>query len=104
MLLSYTEHCLTMDNIPGYVNFLNSQISYESVVNLHEPEPAFFSSQSADESAAKERRMWSPKEDVILIGAWLNTSKDAVVSNEQKLTHSGEESNITTTQARSSLG
>ncbi|KAL0877454.1 hypothetical protein Bca101_027159 [Brassica carinata] len=84
MLLSYIEHCLTMDNIPGYVNFLNSQIPYESVVNLDEPEPAFFSSQSADESAAKERRMWSPKEDVILIGAWLKTSKDAVVSNEQK--------------------
>uniref|UniRef100_A0A0D3DQ19 Myb-like domain-containing protein n=1 Tax=Brassica oleracea var. oleracea TaxID=109376 RepID=A0A0D3DQ19_BRAOL len=32
----------------------------------------------------KERRKWCPKEDKILIGAWLNTSKDAVVSNDQR--------------------
>ena len=40
--------------------------------------------ESVVESVVKERRKWSPKEDKILIGAWLNTSKDAVVSNEQK--------------------
>ncbi|XP_020886262.1 glutathione S-transferase T3 isoform X1 [Arabidopsis lyrata subsp. lyrata] len=34
----------------------------------------------------KSRRKWSPTEDVILISAWLNTSKDVVVSNEQKAT------------------
>ncbi|XP_048611431.1 glutathione S-transferase T3-like [Brassica napus] len=32
----------------------------------------------------KERRKWSPTEDVVLISAWLNTSKDPVVGNEQK--------------------
>ncbi|XP_023634860.1 glutathione S-transferase T3-like isoform X2 [Capsella rubella] len=33
----------------------------------------------------KERRKWSRKEDLMLISAWLNTSKDAiVVENEQK--------------------
>uniref|UniRef100_A0A0D2ZWA8 No apical meristem-associated C-terminal domain-containing protein n=1 Tax=Brassica oleracea var. oleracea TaxID=109376 RepID=A0A0D2ZWA8_BRAOL len=31
----------------------------------------------------KERRRWSPTEDVVLISAWLNTSKDPVVGNEQ---------------------
>ncbi|KAL0876340.1 hypothetical protein Bca101_026045 [Brassica carinata] len=31
-----------------------------------------------------ERRKWATKEDVVLISAWLNTSKDAIVSNEQK--------------------
>ncbi|XP_048615844.1 glutathione S-transferase T3-like [Brassica napus] len=36
------------------------------------------------ESANKERRKWSPNEDKILIGAWLNTSKDPVVSCDQK--------------------
>ncbi|WZZ66452.1 hypothetical protein YC2023_077822 [Brassica napus] len=36
------------------------------------------------ESGSKERRKWSLKEDQILIGAWFNTSKDYVVSNEQK--------------------
>ncbi|KAL0669111.1 hypothetical protein Bca4012_031815 [Brassica carinata] len=32
----------------------------------------------------KERRKWTPTEDMVLISAWLNTSKDPVVSNEQK--------------------
>ena len=69
-----------MDSTPVFVNLLNSQTSYD----LDSPEPAWFSSQGQDESAVKERRKWSPKEDKILIGAWLNTSKDPVVSNEQK--------------------
>ena len=30
------------------------------------------------------RRNWSQKEDVVLISAWLNTSKDSVIGNEQK--------------------
>ncbi|KAL0715395.1 hypothetical protein Bca4012_064717 [Brassica carinata] len=32
-----------------------------------------------------ERRKWSTKEDLVLISAWLNTSKDPIVSNEQKV-------------------
>ncbi|KAF8118616.1 hypothetical protein N665_0004s0096 [Sinapis alba] len=32
----------------------------------------------------KERRSWSPTDDVVLISSWLNTSKDVVVGNEQK--------------------
>ena len=32
----------------------------------------------------KERKKWTPTEDAVLISAWLNTSKDPVVSNEQK--------------------
>ncbi|XP_013589682.1 PREDICTED: glutathione S-transferase T3-like [Brassica oleracea var. oleracea] len=32
----------------------------------------------------KERRAWTPTDDVVLISSWLNTSKDAVVGNEQK--------------------
>ncbi|XP_024005001.1 glutathione S-transferase T3-like [Eutrema salsugineum] len=31
-----------------------------------------------------DRRTWAPNEDVLLISAWLNTSKDHVVANEQK--------------------
>ncbi|KAF2558912.1 hypothetical protein F2Q68_00016002 [Brassica cretica] len=30
------------------------------------------------------KRKWTTKEDVVLISAWLNTSKDPIVSNEQK--------------------
>ena len=73
-----------MENTSSYVNLLNSQSS----VDLESSEPFCFGSQGPEESvvesAVKERRKWSPKEDKILIGAWLNTSKDAVVSNEQK--------------------
>ncbi|CDY44739.1 BnaC09g22410D [Brassica napus] len=32
----------------------------------------------------KERRKWTPTEDLVLISAWLNTSKDPVIGNEQK--------------------
>ena len=73
-----------MDNTTSYVNLLCSQSS----VDLESPEPIWFGSQgpneSVVESAVKKRRKWSPKEDKILIGAWLNTSKDPVVGNEQK--------------------
>ena len=32
----------------------------------------------------KERRTWTPSDDVVLISSWLNTSKDPVVGNEQR--------------------
>ncbi|XP_018479783.1 glutathione S-transferase T3-like [Raphanus sativus] len=35
-------------------------------------------------ASANQRRKWLPKEDVVLISAWLNTSKDAIVSTDQK--------------------
>ena len=69
-----------MANTSGYVNLLTSQIP----IDLESPEANWFGSQVPDESGVKERRKWSPTEDKILIGAWLNTSKDPVVSTEQK--------------------
>ncbi|XP_013625772.1 PREDICTED: uncharacterized protein LOC106331882 [Brassica oleracea var. oleracea] len=71
-----------MANSPSFVNLLASQ----GVVDLDSPQPPFpnFSIQCSDECTVKERRKWSPKADIILIGAWLNTSKDPIVSNEQK--------------------
>lgn len=73
MLIERHNHSLTMDNTTGFVNLLYSQ----SPIEIDSPEPVV-------ESGSKERRTWSLKEDQILIGAWLNTSKDSVVSNEQK--------------------
>ncbi|KAF2592086.1 hypothetical protein F2Q70_00044061, partial [Brassica cretica] len=32
----------------------------------------------------RERRKWTPEDDIFLISSWLNTSKDAVVGNEQR--------------------
>ncbi|KAF8046601.1 hypothetical protein N665_0501s0019 [Sinapis alba] len=69
-----------MDTNNSFVNLLSSQCS----VDLDSPEPAWFSSQAGDDAGVKERRKWTPKEDKILIGAWLNTSKDPVVGNEQR--------------------
>ncbi|KAL0743161.1 hypothetical protein Bca4012_084674 [Brassica carinata] len=64
----------------GFVKLLTSQVT----VDLDSGEPFFFSSQCSGASGVSERRKWSPKEDLILIGAWLNTRKDPIVSNEQK--------------------
>ncbi|KAL0798637.1 hypothetical protein Bca101_053812 [Brassica carinata] len=88
-----------MSNSPGFSRLLQSQIPFD----LDSPEPFWFGSQGPDDSGGmsgsqnpvenagnpspqdSERRKWSPIEDKILIGAWLNTSKDPLVSNEQKL-------------------
>ncbi|XP_048599574.1 glutathione S-transferase T3-like [Brassica napus] len=81
-----------MDTTPGFVNRLNNQSSF----SLDSPEPVWFSTEQSipmdtppvsEQSSSKERRKWSIKEDRILISAWLNTSKDSVVGNEQKATH-----------------
>ena len=68
----------------SFVNLLASQGS----VDLDSAETSLFSTQTPtqtpQEPSVKERRKWSVKEDFILVGAWLNTSKDAIVGNEQK--------------------
>ncbi|XP_048599612.1 glutathione S-transferase T3-like [Brassica napus] len=87
-----------MNNSSGFRNLLYSQCP----IDLDSPERVWFGSQPPEpvgfgsqapvgesgeavvESAIKERRKWSPQEDLILIGAWLNTSKDAVKNTEQK--------------------
>ncbi|KAF2604109.1 hypothetical protein F2Q70_00026324 [Brassica cretica] len=35
-------------------------------------------------AARRERRKWTPTDDVLLISSWLNTSKDSVVCNKQR--------------------
>ncbi|XP_024004173.1 glutathione S-transferase T3-like [Eutrema salsugineum] len=77
----------------NFVDLLNSQ----QELPLHDPfssqsQIPLFSSQCTeastynDDSPAdrKERKAWTPTDDVILISGWLNTSKDPVVGNEQK--------------------
>ncbi|XP_013594722.1 PREDICTED: glutathione S-transferase T3-like [Brassica oleracea var. oleracea] len=67
-------------NSPGFVNLLASQSSPPIDVDSAE---AAVNSPGLVKPA--ERRKWSTKEDIILISAWLNISKDPIVSNEQKL-------------------
>ncbi|XP_013688997.1 glutathione S-transferase T3-like [Brassica napus] len=66
-------------NSPGFVNLLASQSS--PPIDTDSAEAA---SNSPGLVKPLERRKWGPKEDLVLISAWLNTSKDPIVSNEQK--------------------
>lgn len=43
-----------------------------------------FGNHEVTQSKPKERRTWSSSDDILLISAWLNTSKDPIVGNEQK--------------------
>ncbi|XP_024013603.1 alpha-humulene/(-)-(E)-beta-caryophyllene synthase [Eutrema salsugineum] len=61
----------------NFVDLLNSQqdsVFCGTAMSLGE-EPA---------AERKERRTWTPADDVLLISSWLNTSKDAIVGNEQR--------------------
>uniref|UniRef100_A0A0D3EBT5 Myb-like domain-containing protein n=1 Tax=Brassica oleracea var. oleracea TaxID=109376 RepID=A0A0D3EBT5_BRAOL len=69
-----------MASSSSFANLLASQGS----VDLDSLETPLFSSQCPEESSVKKRKKWSVKETIILIGAWLNTNKDSIVSNEQK--------------------
>ncbi|KAL1225554.1 Glutathione S-transferase T3 [Cardamine amara subsp. amara] len=87
----------------GFMNLLNNQQEnpslepnpyggFSPIIELGSSEVSVFNSQCTDDpilgkptpEGRKERRNWSPKEDILLISAWLNTSKDPVVGNEQR--------------------
>ena len=58
----------------GRINFGDSQ-----------PIPSFSSQPSQVPPVARGvRRKWDPADDEVLISAWLKTSKDSIVANEQK--------------------
>ncbi|KAF8090816.1 hypothetical protein N665_0466s0020 [Sinapis alba] len=60
--------------------------SFHSSVNFGESEIPPFSSQQSQETPVDRvvRRKWTPADDAVLISAWLNTSKDAIIGNDQK--------------------
>ncbi|XP_048604476.1 glutathione S-transferase T3 isoform X2 [Brassica napus] len=78
----------------GFLDLLTSQQCdpVSQNVAFGSSEVPFLSSQfTNDPTEAEEttedrrgRKKWSRKEDVVLISAWLNTSKDPVTGNEQK--------------------
>ncbi|XP_013589495.1 PREDICTED: glutathione S-transferase T2-like [Brassica oleracea var. oleracea] len=79
-----------------FIDLLTSQqivfgFSQDSV-QLSSSQVPYFGTQAheasnfAEEGPAecRERKQWTPIDDLVLISAWLNTSKDAVVGNEQR--------------------
>uniref|UniRef100_A0A0D3BIC7 Myb-like domain-containing protein n=1 Tax=Brassica oleracea var. oleracea TaxID=109376 RepID=A0A0D3BIC7_BRAOL len=75
-------------------NFVDLLSSQQNLVFGTEtsPQVPFYGNQATEDSnfgaetqgTRKERIAWSPGDDVLLISSWLNTSKDAVVGNEQR--------------------
>ncbi|KAL0747652.1 hypothetical protein Bca101_029654 [Brassica carinata] len=72
-----------------YVDLLNSQ--HESVTSLDSPPVHVARTEGTEDSCfgdtpaeRRERRTWTPTDDIVLISSWLNTSKDPAVGNEQK--------------------
>ena len=71
----------------SFQNLLNSQQPYPSVSDASAYGTGWPEEENEEAdivSDRKERRKWSPTEDKVLISAWLNTSKDPIVSNDQK--------------------
>ena len=70
----------------NFVELLNSQQSisfgnYEDSTLSSSQVPLL---RTDDVCERRERRKWTPTEDVVLISSWLNPSKDPVVGNKQK--------------------
>ncbi|XP_013633380.1 PREDICTED: glutathione S-transferase T3-like [Brassica oleracea var. oleracea] len=82
-----------MDSYPynnqntNFVDLLNSQqdivfgFGQDNAEVSSSQVPIFGENSTAER---KERRTWSPTDDIVLISSWLNTSKDPIVGNEQK--------------------
>ncbi|XP_010456918.1 PREDICTED: glutathione S-transferase T3-like [Camelina sativa] len=79
---------------PGFMDLLNSQGETHTNpydidspnIELGESQVPAFSTQYSDaqHEDRRSRNKWAPADDILLISAWLNTSKDPIVSNEQK--------------------
>ena len=71
----------------NFVDLLHSQQSisfpnYEDISTQSSSQLPFVGCANVGEK--RERKTWTPTDDILLISSWLNTSKDPIVSNEQK--------------------
>uniref|UniRef100_A0A0D3CQ28 Myb-like domain-containing protein n=1 Tax=Brassica oleracea var. oleracea TaxID=109376 RepID=A0A0D3CQ28_BRAOL len=92
-----TQNCLLLVvlSVECYLSQQQNVVfgSISDSVSLSSSQLPFFGGQGTEDSnfgedsqaSRKERRTWSPTDDVVLISSWLNTSKDAVIGNEQRL-------------------
>ena len=85
------------NHTPKFVELLNSQQDnffcfLEDSAQLSSSKLPVFGTQGTEASSAKEdtpaehreRRIWTPVDDVVLISSWLNTRKDLLVGNEKR--------------------
>lgn len=73
----------------SFLNLLNSQLpnnEYPTQFLSFSPTPEVGGADSRAQSGEdrRQRNKWSTAEDLVLISAWLNTSKDPIVGNEQR--------------------
>ncbi|WZZ55789.1 glutathione S-transferase T3-like [Brassica napus] len=68
LLQSQQESVFSASQVPYYVNQSTEDC------NLGKETPV----------ERRERRKWTPSDDILLISSWFNTSKDPVVANEQR--------------------
>ena len=64
--------------------FVDLLCSQQNVVFGNVPDCVEIPSSQDTPAKGKERRAWTPTDDLVLISSWLNTSKDPLVGNEQK--------------------
>ncbi|XP_010462934.1 PREDICTED: glutathione S-transferase T3-like [Camelina sativa] len=80
----------TFSQSSSYLDLLNSQGESLNEDNSSYEIPQWNSQQSPDVPLSqeapvrKDRKKWNPADDEILISAWLNTSKDPIIANQQK--------------------
>ena len=71
----------------NFVDLLNSQqkVFFGNIADTV-PLSSSEGPKNVDEATAerKERKTWTPTDDIVLISSWLNMSKDPVVGNEQR--------------------
>ena len=86
----FTESSNFVELLSSQQNVVFGNIS--DSVSLSSSQVPFLGSQGTDDSNfgedtqanRKERRTWTPTDDVVLISSWLKTRKDPVVGNEQR--------------------
>ncbi|XP_010436707.1 PREDICTED: glutathione S-transferase T3-like [Camelina sativa] len=70
----------------GYLNMLQSQLDTQNLEYTPSLSPCYEapSEPESPQENRKSRHAWLPTDDIMLVSAWLNTSKDPVTSNEQR--------------------
>ncbi|XP_010463341.1 PREDICTED: glutathione S-transferase T3-like [Camelina sativa] len=69
----------------GYLNLLQSQLDTQNLEYSPSPSPSEAPSElPSSQENHKTRHAWLPSDDIMLVSAWLNTSKNPVTSNEQR--------------------